>query len=170
MNTWNWQIKILTFCIAAIALCLTAACERDYPLEEVRITPSAPCGDDAHLVPSVEFIQLLERLGMPATTRYVNTIPGLAHAVARRKGRLAPEKERVWTIVQKYRERLSKHTYIYAYGPEPLIDENGWQTDKIVVVIDVIEMVDQNMLPSEDRISECMDGIPVHYRDTIRKM
>ena len=170
MNTQNWQIKLLTLCMAAFALCLTAACERNYTLEEVWITPSAPCGDDVPLVPSVEFVQLLERLGAPATTRYRNTIPGLADAVAARKGRLAPEKERIWTIVQKYQDRLDKHTYIYAYGPEPLIDENGWLTDKIVVVIDVIEMVDQNMLPPEDRISECMDGIPVYYRDTIRKM
>ena len=46
MNTRNWQIKILTLCMAAIALCLTAACGDSFPREEPgakRIMPLGPC-------------------------------------------------------------------------------------------------------------------------------
>ena len=48
MNTGNWQIKMLTLCMTAFTLCLTAACGdagTDYAGPEI-ITPSAPCGDD----------------------------------------------------------------------------------------------------------------------------
>ena len=53
MNTRNWQIKILTLCMAAIALCLTGACGDSFPGEEPvarRIMPADPCPNDINEV------------------------------------------------------------------------------------------------------------------------
>ena len=54
MNTRNWQIKILTLCMATFALCLTAACGESYLDEEPvakRIMPAGPCPNDINEMP-----------------------------------------------------------------------------------------------------------------------
>ena len=184
MNTRNWQIKILTFCMAAFALCLTVACGDEYTGPE-RITPSAPCGDDVPLTPSVEYITLegakvprgyeksLEAAKNPGLIgiedaegreRFINSMRAIARAE-----RLRPERHRVQKILDKYRDRILRNLelrgygYSFHFGVDAIDHETGLPTDKMIIRIQVNEYVEQSTLPPEDRIPECMEGVPVHY-------
>ena len=156
MNTRNWQIKILTLCMAAIALCLTAACESTDPeyAGPQRITPSAPCGDDVPLTQSVEFSRLPENAGI--------TEIGLA-AMARAE-RLRPEIERIQAILDKYEDLIRRQPNVLGYNVNSMRKEDGEITDKQIIGIAVEEYVDQSTFPPEDRIPECMEGVEVHFK------
>ena len=163
MNTGNWQIKILTLFMVAFALCLTVACGdagTDYAGPE-RITPSAPCGDaDAPLVPSVEFQQFsgIEHW----TDGSINTRVWNRAAQAR-GNRLGPEMDRVQAVIDKYRDRIRRLPGVNGFGVSELQTENTLPTDKLGIRIIVTEHIDQSTLPPEDRIQDCLEGVPVHF-------
>ena len=164
MKATNWQTKALTLFIATVALFLTTACNSENPYEYPfqRITPSAPCGPDVPLTPSMEFVHL-----KGASDLEIN------RAFNKRYDRLTPKFERAAAILSKYDERIMRH-YILDYEEvgdrfvqeryvESMLADNEVLTDKIVIRIDVTEYVDQSKFPPEHRIPECMDGVPVHF-------
>ena len=159
MNTGNWQIKMLTLCMTAFTLCLTAACGDAGP--EI-ITPSAPCGDDDYetLTPSLELREFgsIEHLydGSMSETVWNDA------AVARWE-RLAPERERVENILAKYTDRIWKLPGVYSSRVSALRTENGLATDKYVINISVHEHIDWSTVLPEDRIPDCLEGVPVHF-------
>ena len=165
MNTPNWQIKMLTLCMAAFALWPTAACGDAGP---ERITPSAPCGDADYetLTPSLEFREFVG-IGTwndgSISTRVWN------RAVSARWERLRPERHRVQKILDKYTDRILRNLdlrgygYSFHFGVDAIDHETGLPTDKLIIRIQVNEYVEQSTLPPEDRIPECMEGVPVHY-------
>ena len=169
MNTRNWQIKILTLCMAAFALCLAAACEPGQ-IEVERITPSAPCMNDTTLTPSVEFVDLYEKwrdergLGEDATMEDLRDLPGYRGAKNARADRLEPEFLRTVTMIgAKYDERIKRHPFYRGHVISYLEDKKGWLTDTIVLEIDVHRMVSPYRFPPGDQIPECIEGIPVLY-------
>ena len=183
MKQLNWQTKALTLFIAAAALWLASACANE-PLGIERITPSAPCGPDVPLTPSIEFITLE---GAKVPSGYERDLeaaknPGLIgikdqegrgmfiqsmRAIARAE-RLRPETERIETILNRYEDRIWKQYtnnggHIHGYGVMSMRNENGKITDKQVIEIEVIDYVDQRTLPPEVRIPECIEGVEVHF-------
>ena len=169
MNKGNWQIKILTLFMGAIALCLTAACEPGQ-IEVERITPSAPCMNDSALTPSVEFVDLYEKwknereLGEDATMEDLSELPGYSGAKNARADRLGPEYFRIVAMIRaKYAERIKRHPFYRGHVIWYLEDEKGWLTDTIVLEIDVHRMVSPYRFPPGDRIPECIEGVPVLY-------
>ena len=191
MKTTNWQTKALTLFIAAVALWVATACNSEgrYQHPYQIITPSAPCGPDVPLTPSIEFITL-EGARVPEEYEewllaaqnprsifiedeedrktFIHNVAAMARAE-----RLEPEMERIRAARDKYRDRISKQYlsnvpdeggYIHGVGVIAIYTEDGEVTDKTVILIDVTEYVDQGTLPPEDRIPECMEGIEVHFR------
>ena len=166
MNTRNWQIKMLTLCMAAFALFLTAACGDEYTGPQ-RITPSAPCGDADYetLLPSREFRSFaVSKFTNEETRRRVQN-----QAAEDRAERLLLERIRVRAILRQYVDRIRKQYvrhggYVHGFGLGALSDENGIPTDRMVIEIWVTKYVDQITFLPEDRIPECMEGVPVHFQ------
>ena len=124
MNTRNWRIKILTLCMAAFTLCLAAACGDAGP---ERITPSAPCGDDAALTPSLELTELHEgwkrRRGSKLTIEGLRVLPGYQDAMDAKERRLIPKRSHIWVMVlTKYEGRMHEYPYVHGYAPYALYD------------------------------------------------
>ena len=136
MNTGNWQIKMLTLCMTAFTLCLTAACGdagTEYTSPE-RITPSAPFGD-----------------GSARDDRSTCEANSSENTLARRE-----------EVSRKYEDMFSRHPYISWVSVMDYIDENGeWATTNNSIVVQVSKKVDQSTLPPEKRIPDCLEGIPV---------
>ena len=184
MKTTNWQTKALTLFIAIAALWLTTACVEEYTGPEI-ITPSAPCGPEVPLTPSKEYFtwegakvsseyeKMLEAaknprlLGIEDPEGRERFIHGMR--MAARDERLKPEKERIDTILFKYRDRirwqwLHQGGHVHGIAIAGIENANGELTDKLVIEITVTEYVDQSTLLPEARIPECMDGVEVHFR------
>ncbi len=54
---------------------------------------------------------------------------------------------------------------VFGVGEGHFRDENGNWLDTIGIVVSVTKKVDQNTLPTKDRIPECIDGIPVNVQE-----
>ena len=164
----NWKIKILTLFMAAIALCMTASCG-DVGIDEnastneyvgnyeyvganpgvERITPSEPCGDEDKAMPSDE---------KPMTW------------TERRLQREAAAKEtyRIRKILDKYDDLIFRQSTVHGWSIGKLRHKNSVLIDQMFIEIEVDDYVDQSTLPPEDRIPECLEGIPVHFVITPR--
>ena len=92
-----------------------------------------------------------------------------SQAAEARAERLLLERIRVRAILRQYVDRIQRQSvrhggYVHGFGLTALSDENGIPTDRMVIEILVTKYVDQNTFPPEDRIPECMEGIPVHFQ------
>ena len=185
-HTTNWYIQLLTLTFAAACLWLATACGNNgarYAIGD-RITPSAPCGPNVPLTPSIEYITLegakvpsgyeksLEAaknpglIGIPDAEGREMFIESMRALV--RSERLKPELERIRAILEKYHDRIQMHEvnqggHVEQWYVESIRTDSGKLTDKMVIRIEVTEHVDQSKFPSEHRIPECMDGVPVHF-------
>lgn len=83
-------------------------------------------------------------------------IPGYVPNI---KSREATERARA--IRHKYEDLFWRQPNVYGVGIGRLEDENGEGTGQVGFVITVTEKVDQNTLPPEDRIPDCLEGVPV---------
>ena len=183
MKTTNWQTKALMLFIAAAALWLTAAAAcanavTEYAIGD-RITPSAPCGPDIPLTPSIEYITLEGAKVPSGNERYLEAAknPGLIgiedpagrasfiqsiRATARAE-RLRPETERIKAIIDRHKDLIWKQSTAYGYSVYNVKNEDGELTDKQVIGIYVARQFDQSTIPPEDRIPECLEGVEVHF-------
>ena len=64
-------------------------------------------------------------------------------------------------IRYKYDDLFWRQPNVHAVGIGDITDENGEYTDIWGFRIHVTEKVDQNTLPPEDRIPDCLEGVPV---------
>ena len=146
MSIGNWQIKILTLCMAAFALCLTAACGESYPDEEPvikRIMPMGSCPNDINEAPDN---------------------PELTY-----KQEVELKFERAGEVLNKYhslltgRDDTSQVSLGYFSSEDRIFP---YRADSYTVFIDiwfVTNDVDQSKLPPEERIPHCLEGVPVHF-------
>ena len=168
MKTTNWQTKALTLFIAAVALWFATACEGNPTVPKV-ITPSAPCGDNyGPLVPSRELQHLS---GRDDWVEGRISSQDWNQAVMARNERLRPEEDRVRAILDKNLDLIRRHRFhhpdgngwVRGWGVKPIQTETELMTDKHAIFLYVSEYVDQSRFPPDERIPECMDGIPVHF-------
>ena len=83
-------------------------------------------------------------------------IPGYVPDI---KSREATERARA--IRHKYEDLFWRQPNVHGVGIGRFEDENGEGTRQVGFVITVTEKVDQNTLPPEDRIPDCLEGVPV---------
>ena len=69
--------------------------------------------------------------------------------------------ERARAIRHKYEDLFWRQPNVHGVGIGILEDESGEGTEQVGFVITVTEKVDQNTLPPEDRIPDCLEGVPV---------
>ena len=83
--------------------------------------------------------------------------------------------ERMWEVIEKYRDLFEGQPHFYHVSPglledekgelivttEGLTGENGYPLHVGGIKVKVEELTDQSTLPEENRIPECLDGIPV---------
>ena len=70
--------------------------------------------------------------------------------------------ERARAIRHKYEDLFWRRSNVWGVGIGEFRDENGeWAGGPWGFVISVTEKVDQNTLPPEDRIPDCLEGVPV---------
>ena len=83
--------------------------------------------------------------------------------------------ERMWEVIEKYRDLVEGQPHFYHVSPglledekgelivttEGLTGENGYPLHVGGIKVKVEELTDQSTLPEENRIPECLDGIPV---------
>lgn len=69
--------------------------------------------------------------------------------------------ERAEAIRHKYEDMFWRQPNVHGSGIGIIEDDSGNATDRAGFVITVTEKVDQSTLPSEDRIPDCLEGVPV---------
>ncbi len=69
--------------------------------------------------------------------------------------------ERMTEVRDKYLPLLERYPNYVGSGVGRFRDENGELTGGRGIVISVLEEVDPSTLPPEDRIPDCLEGIPV---------
>ena len=68
---------------------------------------------------------------------------------------------RVHEVRLKYDPLFWRQPNIVSVGEGLLRDENGELTETAGIVVGVSEKTDQRTLPAEDRIPDCLEGVPV---------
>ena len=69
--------------------------------------------------------------------------------------------ERILEVRNKYRPLIRRQPNYLGSGVGYLMDENGEPTETSGIVIGVTKKVDQGTLSPEDRIPDCLEGVPV---------
>ena len=150
MKTTNWQTKALMLFIAAVALSLATACTTyypiDYPYNGIRVISSEPCEIDVPLLPSQEFVELVEREGtfdegFPGWGLVIS-LPGYWDAVEMWTERLASEQLRIGTILETYEGQFQKYPHYWGTYIGTLRNWNGALTDRMVVKVYLDHVVD----------------------------
>ena len=70
-------------------------------------------------------------------------------------------RERRDEVLSKYLGLIMRQPNWHGHGAGNFKDENGERLDIEGITVIVYPMVDQNTLPPEDRIPDCLEGIPV---------
>ena len=69
--------------------------------------------------------------------------------------------ERAREVRNKYRDLFRRQPNYRGMGSGSLMDENGEVTEIVGIIIRVTKKVDQSTIPAEDRIPNCLEGVPV---------
>ena len=72
-----------------------------------------------------------------------------------------PTSEHIDYVVEKYLPLFKRFPHSYLIGRGLLRDEDGERTDEVGIKITVEKLVDQSTLPPEDRVPDCLEGVPV---------
>ena len=72
-----------------------------------------------------------------------------------------PTRERILEVISKYRPLFERQPTWHGHGPSSLRDENGERTKTRGIIVRVTKKVDLSALPPEDRIPDCLEGVPV---------
>lgn len=73
--------------------------------------------------------------------------------------------EKARAIRHKYEDLFWRQPNIWGAGIGKLEDENNEWDGRVGFVIHVTQKVDQSTLPPEDRIPDCLEGVPVQIRE-----
>ena len=73
--------------------------------------------------------------------------------------------ERMTKVRLKYTPLFKRQPNVHGWGVVSLRDENGNRTETRGIEIRVTEKVGQSTLPPEDRIPDCLEGVPVQFRE-----
>ena len=155
MKTQNWQIKILTLCMAAFALCLTVACGDFYPDEEPvakRIMPLGPCPNDINEVPEDPILSSSQRLNLKAD--HAHEIFDKHHFLLFNGQQTSISYDAVTYVGIDSDSKGSFFRYHESYPQRYLV---------VIEIGFVSDDVDQSKLPPEKRIPHCLEGVPVHF-------
>ena len=68
---------------------------------------------------------------------------------------------RARAIRHKYDALFWRQPNVHGVGIGIILDANGQDTDRAGFTIRVTEKVDRSTLPVEDRIPDCLEGVPV---------
>ena len=79
--------------------------------------------------------------------------------IARRQG---PSEYRVR---KKYEPLFKRQPNVYSTSEGRFTDANGERIDTWGIIVSVTKKVDQSTLPPEDRIPDCLEGIPVQIQE-----
>ena len=78
---------------------------------------------------------------------------------------IQPSQERIHEIRLKYDDLFWRQPNVWGVGEGAISDDEfnylGWDG----IVISVSEKVDQSTLPPEDRVPDCLEGVPVHIEE-----
>ena len=67
-------------------------------------------------------------------------------------------------VAAKYEDLFRRQPNVWSYGGAVLLDPNtGDYGDEIGISVWVTKKVDQRTLPAEDRIPDCLEGVPVQF-------
>ncbi len=77
------------------------------------------------------------------------------------KPHATPTDERIHEVRLKYDPLFWRQPNVHAVGEGYFKDGEGGWTETVGIVIEVSRKVDQSTLPPEDRIPECLEGVPV---------
>ena len=80
-----------------------------------------------------------------------------------RQDSVAMERYRIRKILYKYEDLIFRHPTVHGWSIGELRYKNGERIDQIFIEIEVENYFDQNTLPHEDRIPECLEGVEVHF-------
>ena len=143
----------------------TEATQEAEPIgKSVEKTPTTEATQQAESIGKAEEQKLMPTPGGKAVDTYETTRQRNMAAISRAE-RLRPERERIEAIVDKYEDLFRRQPGLNGYGVVSVSDENGQPTDKMVIEILVTKKVDQSTLPPEDRIPDCLEGVPVVFRE-----
>ena len=78
--------------------------------------------------------------------------------------------ERIHEVRLKYDPLFWRQPNVFSVSEGYFKDENGERTEEVGIVIRVDKKVDQSTLPPEDRIPDCLEGIPVQIREAERQV
>ena len=73
--------------------------------------------------------------------------------------------ERIHNVRLRYDDLFWRQPNVRGVSEGFITDENGSITEIWGILIDVTEKVDQNTLPPENRIPDCLEGVPVQMLD-----
>ena len=73
--------------------------------------------------------------------------------------------EKVAAVREKYAELFRRQPNVWSIGWGFLEDSEGNTTDRTGISIDVTKKVDQSTLPEEDRIPDCLEGVPIQINE-----
>ena len=78
-------------------------------------------------------------------------------------------RERIHKVRLKYDPLFWRQPNVFGVGEGLFRDENGELTGGVGIVIRVDKKVDQSTLPPEDRIPDCLEGVPVQIKEADRQ-
>lgn len=72
-------------------------------------------------------------------------------------------KEDVLEVMDKYQDRIWAYPKVIGFGPYGIRDKDGDRTDQYGLEIAVTERVPASLVPEDQRIPDCLEGIPVSW-------
>ena len=146
MKTTNWQTKALTLFITAVALWLVTACRDLGTNNEV---PLAKDTTEQATETNYDYSMCGENF---------EEGDGSMTITDGNRG------ERIHEVRLKYDALFWRQPNVHAVGEGTFYDDNGRMTEVGGIIVHVSTKVDQSTLPPEDRVPECLEGVPVQIR------
>ena len=74
--------------------------------------------------------------------------------------------QRINVVREKYGALIRRQPGWWGLGTGNLVDAVGERTGPLGIIISVEKILDQSTLPPEDRIPDCLDGVPVQFDES----
>ena len=70
-------------------------------------------------------------------------------------------------VADKHWRFLLDHPDVNGFDVHNLVDEDGKETNQIGIILSAGERSDQSEIPEEQRIGDCLDGVPIQWETGI---